>query len=162
MLILVILTGCSSTTTKKANEYSSTQTKKTSEQSSAPIKKTSTHSSTSTKKTNKYSKKHTMAGKASWYGKNFHGRLTASGERYNIEKYTAAHKTLPFGSIVRVTNISTNKSVDVKINDRGPFVKGRVIDLSPKAFNRIAHINEGVIPVRIQILDDSNTFRYKH
>ena len=119
-------------------------------------------SSTSTKKTSEYSRRHALAGKASWYGKNFHGRLTASGEKYSVRKYTAAHKTLPFGTIVRVTNTKNNKSVDVKINDRGPYVKGRVIDLSPKAFGKIAHTNEGVIPVRIKILDDSNTFRYKH
>ena len=70
---------------------------------------------------------------ASWYGGKFHGRLTASGERYNMHALTAAHKTLPFGSKVKVTNLRNNKSAIVTINDRGPFTKGRVIDLSKKA-----------------------------
>lgn len=79
-----------------------------------------------------------------------------------MRAYTAAHKTLPFGMLVRVTNTANNKYVDVKINDRGPFVKGRVIDLSQKAFEKIGNINQGVVPVKIEILDDRNTFRYKH
>ncbi|CAK2460105.1 rare lipoprotein A [Vibrio crassostreae] len=75
---------------------------------------------------------------------------------------TAAHKTLPFGTIVRVTNTDNNKSVDVKINDRGPYVKGRVIDLSHKAFAKIGNVKQGTVPVKIEIVDDSNSFRYKH
>lgn len=172
-LILVILTGCSSAPTEKASINSSTQTKKTTKNSSTEIRKTSKKSSASTKKatkpssasakkTKEYSKKHALTGKASWYGKKFHGRLTASGERYSVEKFTAAHKTLPFGTVVRVTNTITNKSVDVKINDRGPYIKGRIIDLSPTAFNQIARVKQGVIPVKVTIIDDSNTFRYKH
>lgn len=74
-----------------------------------------------------------QAGMASWYGGKFHGRLTASGERYNMYAMTAAHKTLPFGSKVKVTNLSNNKSATVTINDRGPYIGGRVIDLSKKA-----------------------------
>ncbi|MGR5176565.1 septal ring lytic transglycosylase RlpA family protein [Vibrio parahaemolyticus] len=113
-------------------------------------------------KTTSYAKSHKLVGQASWYGNKFHGKLTASGERYNMRAYTAAHKTLPFGTIVRVTNTANGKSVDVKINDRGPFVKGRVIDLSYKAFGRIGNTNKGVASVKIDIVDDSNTFRYKH
>ncbi|WP_144212442.1 septal ring lytic transglycosylase RlpA family protein [Shewanella donghaensis] len=113
-------------------------------------------------KTNQYSKSHALVGQASWYGSQYHGRLTASGEKYNMRAYTAAHKTLPFGTIVRATNTANNKSVDVKINDRGPFVKGRVIDLSQKAFQQIASVNQGIVPIKIDILDDSKTFRYKH
>ena len=79
-----------------------------------------------------------------------------------MRAYTAAHKTLPFGTVVRVINTTNSKSVEVKINDRGPFVSGRVIDLSQKAFQQIGSTNQGVVPVRIEILDDSNTFRYKH
>lgn len=73
------------------------------------------------------------SGVASWYGGYFHGRLTANGERYNMNELTAAHRTLPFGTQVRVTNLRNNKSVNVRINDRGPYSKGRVIDLSRKA-----------------------------
>ena len=69
-------------------------------------------------------------GKASWYGPGFHGRLTANGERFNTNAFTAAHKTLPFGTKVKVTNNKTGRSVVVRINDRGPYVHGRVIDLS--------------------------------
>lgn len=73
------------------------------------------------------------AGLASWYGPGFHGKRTASGAIYNMYAMTAAHKSLPFGSKVKVTNLKNNKSVVVKINDRGPFAPGRVIDLSKKA-----------------------------
>lgn len=113
-------------------------------------------------KTKGYAKSHQLVGQASWYGKKFHGKRTASGERYDNGAYTAAHRSLPFGTIVRVTNTANGKQVDVKINDRGPFVKGRVIDLSQKAFEQIGSIKKGVAPVKIEIIDDSNTFRYKH
>jgi len=119
-------------------------------------------STTGSPNTIAYSRSHDLVGQASWYGKRFHGKLTASGETYNMRAYTAAHKTLAFGTVVRVINTANSKSVDVKINDRGPFVKGRVIDLSQKAFEQIGSTNQGVVPVRIEILDDSNTFRYKH
>ncbi|PSU11828.1 septal ring lytic transglycosylase RlpA family protein [Photobacterium gaetbulicola] len=113
-------------------------------------------------KTKVYAKSHKLVGQASWYGDRYHGKLTASGERYNMRAYTAAHKTLPFGTIVRVTNTANNKTVDVKINDRGPFAKDRVIDLSHKSFEQIGDTKKGLAPVKIQIIDDSNTFRYKH
>src|SRR5918911_592006 len=74
-----------------------------------------------------------QTGAASWYGPGFHGKLTASGERFNTNQLTAAHKTLPFGTQVRVTNERTGKSVVVRINDRGPYAHGRVIDLSKAA-----------------------------
>jgi len=71
-----------------------------------------------------------QSGKASWYGPGFHGRRTANGERFNTNDYTAAHKTLPFGTKLKVTHAKTGKSVVVRINDRGPYAHGRVIDLS--------------------------------
>lgn len=90
------------------------------------------------------------AATASWYGKPFHGRLTASGERYNMHNLTAAHNSLPFGTLVKVTNLANNKSVTVKINDRGGFAKyGRVIDLSKKA-NSI--IDCGLCKVKIKVI----------
>jgi len=101
-------------------------------------------------------------GIASWYGDQFHGKLTASGEKYNMYKLTAANKTLPFGTIVKVTNLDNGKSVKVKINDRGPYVKGRLIDLSRAAFKKIAPSGAGIIHVEMTILDTSHTFRYKH
>ncbi len=91
-------------------------------------------------------------GMASWYGPGFHGRLTANGERYNQNGLTAAHKTLPFGTQVRVTNLRNGRSVIVRINDRGPYAHGRVIDLSKGAANLIGLISSGVAPVQLEIL----------
>jgi rare lipoprotein A len=92
-----------------------------------------------------------IIGKASWYGGRFHGRKTASGERFNKHALTAAHKTLPLGSRVMVTNLKNNSSVIVKINDRGPFVRGRIIDLS-QAAAQVIGIN-GVENVKISKLN---------
>lgn len=92
-----------------------------------------------------------QTGKASWYGGKFQGRKTASGKRYNQWAMTAAHKKLPFGTNVRVTNLNNGHSCVVRINDRGPFVWGRVIDLSAAAAKRIGVYNAGVTPVRIDV-----------
>jgi rare lipoprotein A len=78
-----------------------------------------------------------LANIASWYGNPFHGRLTANGEKYNMYELTCAHKTLPFGTKLKVTNKKNKKSVIVRANDRGPFVKDRVVDLSKKASSKI-------------------------
>ena len=94
-------------------------------------------------------------GKASWYGKPFHGRLTASGERFDMHAPTAAHKSLPFGTRVRVTNLDNGKHTVVRINDRGPFVKGRIIDLSYGAAKQIQMLQMGVARVKLEILSRS-------
>jgi rare lipoprotein A (peptidoglycan hydrolase) len=91
-------------------------------------------------------------GVASWYGKPFHGRTTASGERYNMNKMTAAHKTLPFGVTVKVTNLDNGRSVKVRITDRGPFVKGRIIDLSRAAAKKLDMVGPGTARVRIAVV----------
>ena len=91
-------------------------------------------------------------GKASYYAKRFHGRKTANGERFDVNDMTAAHRRLPFGSRVRVTNLKNGRSVVVRINDRGPFARGRVIDLSPAAARRIDMIKAGIVPVEVEIL----------
>lgn len=96
---------------------------------------------------------HTETGQASFYGDEFHGRKTANGERFDQSKLTAAHKRLPFGSMVRVTNTQNGKSVLVRVNDRGPFVTGRIIDLSSSAFRSIASLSAGVVPVRIEVVN---------
>lgn len=90
-------------------------------------------------------------GVASWYGPGFHGRQTANGERYNQNGYTAAHKSLPFGTKVKVTNLRNGQSVMVRINDRGPFIRGRVIDLSAGAA-RVIGVS-GTAPVRLEVLN---------
>lgn len=94
----------------------------------------------------------TLSGVASWYGPGFHGRLTANGERYNMHEMTAAHKSLKFGTKVKVTNQHNGKSVTVRINDRGPFVGGRVIDLSRSAAAAIDMIGPGTAPVTIEVI----------
>jgi len=93
-------------------------------------------------------------GKASFYADKFEGRTTASGERYSHAKSTCAHLSLPFGTLVKVTQISSGESVVVRVNDRGPFVPNRIIDLSRSAAEKLGFISEGVTDVRIEVLDN--------
>ena len=92
-----------------------------------------------------------QTGKASWYGGRWHGRRTASGERFNQFQMTAAHKKLAFGTQVRVTNQRNGQSCIVRINDRGPFVRGRVIDLSTAAAKKIGAYSAGIVPVKLEV-----------
>lgn len=94
-----------------------------------------------------------QTGIASWYGPGFHGRPTASGAIYDQHELTAAHQTLPLGTKVMVTNLDSGRSVEVLINDRGPFAKGRIIDLSYAAAQSLGMIGPGTIPVRIEVID---------
>jgi len=94
----------------------------------------------------------TETGLASWYGHPYHGRAAANGEIYDMEKLTAAHRTLPFGTYVRVTNLDNGKTVEVRIIDRGPFVDGRIIDLSHAAARQIDMIGPGIARVRVDVL----------
>ena len=91
-------------------------------------------------------------GIASWYGPNFHGKRTSNGEIYNMYKYTAAHKTLPMNTMVKVTNLRNHKSTIVRINDRGPFVSNRIIDLSYAAAKDIGMVGTGTAPVELEVL----------
>jgi rare lipoprotein A len=94
-------------------------------------------------------------GLGSWYGRRFHGKLTANGEVFDPEKFTAAHRTLPWGSRVKVTNLTNGKSVEVRINDRGPFGKGRIIDVSRAAARVLGMVGSGITTVRVERLSDS-------
>jgi rare lipoprotein A len=94
----------------------------------------------------------TETGVASWYGIPYHGRQAANGEIYNMNELTAAHRTLPFGAIVKVTSVATSESVTVRITDRGPFVGDRIIDLSRQAAREIDMIGPGIMKVRLQLL----------
>jgi len=96
-------------------------------------------------------------GTASWYGPGFHGNPTSSGEIYDQNDLTAAHQTLPLGTRVAVTNLRNGRSVEVRINDRGPFVKGRSIDLSYAAARSLGMIGPGTVPVRIEVLGNGET-----
>ena len=91
-------------------------------------------------------------GNASWYGDPYNGRAAASGEIYDMEQFTAAHRTLPFQTWVEVTNLSNGKQVSVRINDRGPFVDNRIIDLSRAAARKVDMLRAGVAPVRLRIV----------
>jgi rare lipoprotein A len=115
-----------------------------------------------TKKASKY--KHTEAGKASWYGPGFHGKRTASGEMFDQNKLTAGSRTLPLGTVVEVTNLRNRRKVEVKINDRGPYVKGRTLDLSRGAAEKLGMVGTGVAPVKIKIKSTKSrrTLRHRH
>jgi rare lipoprotein A len=93
-----------------------------------------------------------QTGLASWYGDAHHGRRTASGDTYDQEALTAAHRSLPFGTIVRVTNAKNGRTVEVRINDRGPMIKGRIVDLSRAAARRLGALSDGVVPVRLLVI----------
>ncbi len=98
-------------------------------------------------------------GLGSWYGPKFHGKLTASGEVFNQDRFTAAHRSLPWGSRVKVTNLANGKSIDVRINDRGPFGKGRIIDVSRAAAKALDMVGRGITTVQVEWLSDSETTR---
>jgi rare lipoprotein A len=96
--------------------------------------------------------KKVLRGEASWYGPGFHGKKTASGEIFDQEKLTAAHKTLPLGTIAKVTNLENGNTVEVEITDRGPYVGQRIIDVSYAAADRLGFVESGIAPVRIELL----------
>lgn len=104
------------------------------------------------KKVTRLAPTYTAEGYASWYGPGFHGRTTANGERYNQYAMTAAHKKLPFNTKVRVINLDNGMETIVRINDRGPFIRGRIIDLSKKAAKEIAMLGSGTARVRVETL----------
>src|SRR5579885_818072 len=91
-------------------------------------------------------------GIASWYGDDFHGWITASGEPYDMYRLTGAHRTLPLGSVVRVTNVVTGRHVVIRINDRGPYVNGRILDLSYAAAERLEMVRDGISAVQIEVV----------
>lgn len=95
---------------------------------------------------------YTQTGLASYYADRYHNKKTASGEPYKNNANTAAHMTLPFGSMVRVTNVANGKSVLVRVNDRGNFARGRVIDLSKAAFSSIGNLRSGLIKVKLEVM----------
>lgn len=98
-------------------------------------------------------------GLASWYGEPFHGRRTANGEVYDMNKVSAAHKTLPLGTWVEVKNLNNKKALVMRINDRGPFIAGRVIDLSREAAKKIEMIQTGVAPVTVRAIDEKKALK---
>lgn len=148
-------TGKSTThlTTNKKSGSSSSSSKssgsKSSTSGSTSKSSTSGSSSSSSKSTGKVEK-----GQASYYADKFHGKATASGEKYDKTKLTGAHRTLAFGTVVRVTNTANGKSVDVRINDRGPFKAGRVVDVSRAAAEKLGMIQAGVINCTVEVISE--------
>jgi rare lipoprotein A (peptidoglycan hydrolase) len=102
-----------------------------------------------------------QVGVASYYGKAFHKKRTANGEIFDMYKVSAAHKTYPLGTVVKVTNLKNGRSIRLKINDRGPFVKGRVLDLSYEAAKRLGFLSSGTTKVRIEVLKLGNNQFYR-
>lgn len=94
----------------------------------------------------------TQSGRVSWYGPGFHGRPTASGEIFDANELTMAHRSLPLGSQVRVTNLDNGRSAVLRVNDRGPYVRGRIADLSRAAARRLDFVDDGVVQARIELL----------
>lgn len=93
-----------------------------------------------------------QVGQASWYGPKFHGRTTANGERFDMDRPSAAHKTLPFGTVVEVHNLDNGRKIQVRINDRGPFIRGRILDLSRAAAKEIGMIGRGVVDIELALV----------
>src|SRR5262245_9042654 len=118
-----------------------------------------TASTASDSRKKKRAARHNLSGTASWYGPGFHGKKTASGEIYDQNKLTAAHKTLPLGSKARVTNLDNGNAVEVEINDRGPFVEGRVIDVSRAAAGALGFVKSGTAPVQVELIAEETASR---
>ena len=95
---------------------------------------------------------YTVVGTASWYGPKFHGKRTANGEIFDMNKISAAHKEFPMGTWLRVNNLKNNRSITVRVNDRGPFIDNRIIDLSKKAAEKLGFVRDGLAEVKIEVL----------
>ncbi|MEM1058384.1 MAG: septal ring lytic transglycosylase RlpA family protein [Verrucomicrobiota bacterium] len=130
----------------KAGRPSGEESKSSSAQKSRPPSRTQRTTASSRPSGRSYT------GKASFYGGKWHGRKTANGEIYNQNSMTAAHKTLPFNTRVRVTNLNNDRSVVLRINNRGPYIAGRIIDVSVAAARQLQMVNAGVVPVRVEVL----------
>ncbi len=137
-----------STASSKHSRPSTSSTEKRQWRSSQSESSTRTASSSTS---SKYSGR-TLHGKASFYGGKWHGRKTANGEIYNQNSMTAAHKTLPFNTKVRVTNLNNGRTVVLRINNRGPFKPGRIIDVSVAAANQLGMVKSGVVPAKVEVL----------
>lgn len=167
-VVLLAITGCSATILPDAQREATYSPPSPSSDSSPSSSSDSPSSSRQAAYTKPYkidgkyyyplasSRGFTQQGIASWYGEQFHGRKTANGETYNMYGVSAAHKTLPLGTWVRVHNLENSKTLDVRINDRGPFVTGRVIDLSYKAAQILGVAKPGVARVKIVALGEAS------
>jgi rare lipoprotein A len=157
MLLLTVISGCASRQPVAARQPVPTAPTSTPENTEATARNSTAPPPAVPRKRRKdnsvpVAPGYTEEGEASWYGAPFHGRQASNGEIYDMNKLTAAHRTLPFETIVRVTNQKNGKSAIVRITDRGPFVNNRIIDLSYAAARQIESIGPGVVPVRVEVL----------
>ena len=142
IFLLVFLCGCASAPRyTKGPTHLSTKSK------------TSKTSNNKTSKSNNVKHRKVMNGVSSFYAEDFHGKLTANGEVYDMYGLTAAHKTLPLNTVCRVTNLANNKSLILRINDRGPYVQGRILDCSYGAAKKLDFINQGTTNVKIEVME---------
>ncbi|MBF0203432.1 MAG: septal ring lytic transglycosylase RlpA family protein [Desulfamplus sp.] len=164
-LVLLAITGCSATTLPEPEDGTYSRSSPSSSDSVSPSDSSSLRRPAHTKPykiKGKYyhplasARGFSQKGIASWYGEQFHGRKTANGETYNMYGVSAAHKTLPLGTWVRVYNLENDKTLDVRINDRGPFITGRIIDLSYKAAQLLGVAKPGTAPVKIVALGEAS------
>ena len=157
VLTLAIFSGCASSSVSSQKKSSSVATKTQTQSAStktttSKTKKTSSGSSSSSKTTTVKGK--VYKGQASYYADKFHGKATASGEKYDKTKMTCAHRTFAFGTVLRVTNTANGKSVAVRVNDRGPVKEGRIVDVSRAAANKLDMISAGVINCTVQVISE--------
>ena len=144
VIFMILFFGCASQRYQYISEGSPVNSTKT---QSSPTK----NATSSTDKSGNNGK-HEMRGEASWYGPGYHGRTTANGEKFNQNAMTAAHKTLAFNTKIKVTDLQTGKSVIVRINDRGPYAKGRIIDLSKGAAEKLGIKEKGHAEVKLEFV----------
>lgn len=150
---LMMLTGCSSVDANRPFEFSNLTEEVTAIKADGGVYKVgSTYTALGQKYTPKEDYNYSETGVASWYGSDFHNKRTANGEVYNMHAITAAHRTLPLPSIVRVTNLENGKSIVARVNDRGPYVKNRIIDLSQKGAELLGYKMQGTAKVKVEIL----------
>jgi len=147
--LIFFIIGCTSSPRYKSQEFSSSASKATSKSIDKKTKKNKKH-------------KKIIYGVSSFYAEDFHGKLTANGEVYDMYGLTAAHKTLPLNTICRVTNQDNNKSLILRINDRGPYIKGRILDCSYGAAKKLDFIVQGTTDVKIEIIEWGDDKYMKH
>ena len=160
--ICLVIFSCVASPRYSANP----NTKSSSSKKSKAVTNTSKSSSNSNRryssKSNSKIRNDVITGISSWYGPNFHGKLTANGEVFDQYGVTAAHKTLPLGTVARVTNLDNNKSVILRINDRGPYVGDRILDCSYGAAKKLGFIAQGTTKVRIELIEVGDNKYMKH
>ena len=147
--VILLLAAWLATACSPAPIYTSTRGERPVQR---PSKPSSSYSGTTTAREGDFRQGQVLYGEASYYGPGFHGNLTANGETYDQNGLTCAHKTLPFGTMLKVTFLDTRKSVIVRVNDRGPYKKGRIIDLSVEAARRVGMVASGTGTVSAEII----------